>query len=286
MLPAAWRAGANSFLWWCMRDIHLTGYPYSKGGKESSLGLFEDDDTVRPTLRYFLDFARQVQDWPDVQSASGANTVGIYWPRHYYPAGDPESPGNRPQMLSRRLTIANYLLRRNGWLTCTVRGDTTLPDPADVPVLWNAGAGMVREEAADLLAWVEAGGVLVLHGLTMMQYGPEIEQLSGAIAADFRGGTTTHVEAFGESWIIADSSGSGFRLEVEPQSAEVVAADTDGLPIVLTNTIGRGRVITVLPMVDEAFAAVADDRKARDRGVSWYQGLLALIASQTESESK
>jgi hypothetical protein len=60
ILPACWRAGANGFLWWCLRDIHAAVQPYLNNGFEGTLGLVDAQDRIKPGLEYFIEFAHDV----------------------------------------------------------------------------------------------------------------------------------------------------------------------------------------------------------------------------------
>jgi hypothetical protein len=146
LLPACWDAGANGFLWWCLRDITAKVHPYLKCGFEGYLGLVDAQDRVKPGLEFFAEFAREVQTKAPPRAARDA--IGVYFPQHYYTREEQANPGNEPRTLSRWLCSANFLLRQLGHETRVVRGDGPL-DPA-LRVLLLPGAIPASDEAERL----------------------------------------------------------------------------------------------------------------------------------------
>jgi len=271
LLPASWQAGANGFLWWCLRDISSTNQPYTKNAFESTLGLVDANDKVKPGLESFLEFAKAVQAWP--APAPAATAIGLYYPKHYYPRDNPNSPGNQPRTVARGFCVANYMLQQLGHATRIVRGDQPLP--ADLPTLIIAGARLDAAEAQALNHWVRAGNTLVWHAPDPFSWGLEYNELIGAKPVDYRSAQPIEFRAFGQMWPCANFA-QAIRIEVEPDTATVLARATDGLPVLIQRRIGAGTVITVLPQVDETIADLAGDRPARDRWLAYYRGLLDL----------
>ena len=56
LLPACLEAGANGFLWWCLRDVRAAVHPYLKSGFEGRLGLVDAADRVKPSLECVMRF--------------------------------------------------------------------------------------------------------------------------------------------------------------------------------------------------------------------------------------
>ncbi|MCY3021811.1 MAG: beta-mannanase [Planctomycetota bacterium] len=272
MLPACWQAGANGFLWWCLKDIAARVHPYLKCGFESTLGLVDAAGKVKPGLEYYLEFALSLPDRPAPAPEPAA--IGIYWPRKYYPRDDQENPGNDPHQLSRRLVIANHLLNQLGHTVRVVRGDEPLP--ADLTTLVVPGALLTVDEAEALDSWVRAGGRLVWHGPDPVNWGHAYCRLLGARPVDYRSPRAVEVQAFGARWPLA-AFPRNMRVELEPATARVVSRDGDGLPVVLVHRVERGSVAYALPMVENVPAA-ADRRDERDRWTAWLAGMLALVA--------
>jgi hypothetical protein len=269
ILPACWRAGANGFLWWCLRDITANVYPYLQQRFESTLGLVDDHDRVKPGLEQFIEFALLVQDRPAPEPADDA--IGIYWPKHFYPRDNPQNPGNRPRQLSRWLVMANYLLRRMGRETCVVRGDQPLDERVKTLVIPGTILDALEVQAVE--AWVRKGHTLIWHGPDPVNWGHEYLRLFGARPVDYRTPQSATVDAFGEEWTLG-AYPRDMRVEIEPDGTTVLASDQDGLPVVLSNAVDQGRVVYALPIVEAAAAEVAQDREARDRWQRWYAGVL------------
>lgn len=272
MLPAAWQAGANGFLWWCLRDIHAPVEPYLRHGFEGTLGLIDGAGRVKPGLEFFVEFARSLRAAPAPVAPAGA--IGLYWPRHYYPRDATGNAGNEPVAVSRRMILANLVLGQLGHPVRIVRGD--LPLPADLRVLVVAGPNLRIDEAQALAPWVEGGGRLLWHGPDPVNFGPDYERLLGARAVDYRGRRPARFAAGGQTWEVA-SFPRAMRCEVATTGAEVLASDQDGLPVITRHRLGRGAVVAAYPQVEDAIAAVAEDRPARDRWQAFYAAQLAAL---------
>jgi hypothetical protein len=269
-LPAAWEAGANGFLWWCLRDIRSRARNYVKSCMEGTLGLVDDRDRVKPGLEYFLEFAKSLQDRP---APDRGVDLALYWPRHYWPKDDPGATGNDPRVVHNRLLSAYHLLRLAGRRVCVVRGGQ--PVPSSVRTILIAGAHPDGDEQAALDAWVAAGGRLVWHGPRWHEWGNDAARLLGARPADFRVQKAVRVEAFGRTWSFEHwMTPENARLELVPAGATPVAFDAERFPMVWRHDRGRGRVIFALPVVEEAVLAKLTDPPARDQWKDWYTGIL------------
>ncbi|MBN1584187.1 MAG: cellulase family glycosylhydrolase [Anaerolineae bacterium] len=269
ILPACWEAGANGFLWWCLRDINADVHPYLSHRFESTLGLVGDNDRVKPGLDYFLAFAQTVEERPIPVPAPDA--VGIYWPRHFYDRDAPHNPGNKPRQLSHWLVMANFLLRQIGRDTRIVRSNCPLP--ARLNTLIISGAIPDALEVKAIATWVESGGHLIWHGPDPVNWGHELVHLLGARPVDYRATCPVQVHAFGEQWTL-DSWPRNMHVELVPDSAAVLATDQNHLPVLLSNQVGKGRVTYALPIIEESIAGVSDAPSLRDRWQRWYAGIL------------
>ena len=269
VLPACWEAGANGFLWWCLRDITAEVHPYRTQRFESTLGLVDARGKVKPGLEYWIEFAHMVRERP--APVSGGEEIGLYWPRHFYPRENPQNPGNAPRLLSRWLTMANFFLRQLGYAVRVVRGDLPL-DPG-LRTIVIPGALLDLGEVNALDAWVRSGHTLIWHGPDPVNWGHEYIALLGARPVDYRADRPATVELFGNVWTL-DTFPRSMRVELVPDGATTLAADQDGLPTVLAHRAGQGKVIYALPVVESSIADDASDREARSRWQRWYAGML------------
>jgi hypothetical protein len=273
ILPACWEAGANGYLWWCLRDIAADVHPYLKHRFESTLGLVDSQDRIKPGLEVYVEFARSLAKRvaPGQEVATPGDALGIYWPKHFYPRDNPQNPGNDPRQLSRWLVMANYYLRQLGRRTRLVRGDQPLDDNLSTLII--PGSMLDALEVQALEAWVRAGHNVIWHGPDPVNWGHEYVRLLGAKPVDYRAARPVTVGAFGDTWRMGTYPRQ-MRVELVPDEATVVARDQDGLPVVLTHQVERGQVSYALPVVEAAAADVADDRQARSRWKRWYAGML------------
>lgn len=274
VLPACWKAGANGFLWWCLRDITASGHPYDKNAFEGTMGLVDAEDDPKPTLRFFLDFAASLAARP--APVSTADEIGLYWPRHYYHRDDPANPGNEPRALSRQMIVAHYALTSLGYRVAIVRGDQPLP-AAGGRTLVIASALLTATEVEALSAWVARGGNVIWHGLEAKTWGPGTSRLVGAEPTDFLRPHAGGVKAFGSKWDFHCFAG-GVRPGVVCTSAAVVAADARQRPLILRNRFESGTVIACLALVDEEFARQVEQGAGRKKLLAWYRGILDCSA--------
>lgn len=273
MLPAARAAGANGFLWWSLRDITARRHPYTRGAFEGRLGLVGADDRPKPGVEPFLEFARQLIAEPPARPRA---TVGIYWPRQWWPRGGVPDVGNRPEPCSRRLLAAWHMLRALGHEPVIVRGD--LPLAGAPPLLVNPGFATALDETADLDAWVAGGGRLLWHGIDPITCGADLERLLGALPIDQRAGRADELRAFGSTFAVG-AWPRGTALELDPGAGAVLARDRAGRPAAALAGRGAGRVLWAVPLIDEAIAAAAADREARRAWQAWYAGALGALTA-------
>jgi endo-1,4-beta-mannosidase len=274
VLPAAWDAGANGFLWWCLRDIAAKCHPYEKNAFEGGMGLVDERDQVKPALRRFMKFAASLATRHS--AITHQPDVALYWPRHYYNRANALNPGNEPRALSRRLIIAHFTLEALGQSVGIVRGDQSLKGVRARTIVVT-GAFLTAGEASALADWVRNGGRLVWHGVEAMTFGPAASELLGAVPIDFCAPRAEKIRAFGRVWSFRDFARDIF-VQMKPLTARIVAKDSAGRPVLLFHRLGRGSVAACLAQPDETFAAQSDDRSARRRWQQWYRGMLALTS--------
>jgi hypothetical protein len=271
MLPACWQAGANGFLWWCLKDITARVHPYLKNGFEGTLGLVDANGKVKPGLEYYIEFARSLATRP--APAPEPDAIGLYWPKKYYARDDQENPGNQPRETSQRLVIAAHLLNQLGHAVRIVRGDQPLP--GDLKTLVISSALLMVDEAEALEPWVRAGGRVVWHGPDPVNWGHPYCRMLGARPVDYRGPRPAEVEAFGVRWELPLFP-RNMRVQAEPVTAQVVSRDADGLPVVLVNRLGKGVVASALPVVEQPAVSASNRPQERDRWTAWFAGMLGL----------
>jgi hypothetical protein len=269
VLPACWRAGANGFLWWCLRDVTATVHPYEKCGMEGRLGLVDAERRPKPVTELLLAWKSRLEALPPAPT----QLAYLYWPRHVHQAHDPHNPGNRADRQFRNLATMATGLRLAGRDLQVCRGDSALPEPPATVLC--CGSSLTCGELRALRAWVERGGRLIWQGLDFMTLGADAEALLGAGLGDLRSPAAGHLEIFGRSWPL-----QAYLREVCPElrpcGAEVLARDDRGLPQVLRHEIGQGRVIAVVADMGEQFAREPARRDERGHWGVWSAWLLKL----------
>eukprot|EP01120_Amphizonella_sp_Union-15-10_P013710 TRINITY_DN643_c0_g1_i5.p1 TRINITY_DN643_c0_g1~~TRINITY_DN643_c0_g1_i5.p1 ORF type:complete len:576 (-),score=71.70 TRINITY_DN643_c0_g1_i5:92-1819(-) len=276
MLLACWEEGANGFLYWDMRDIKTLAYPYLNHGLESLLGLVLDDNTIKPGLEYFVQFARNASSLAIPKLPPLSETIGLYIPAYYY-QNELFNPGNEPRRISANLLIDYYLLKRVlGRNVRLIRGDLPL-DPS-LEFLIIAGSYPTLPEILNLQAWVRGGGKLIWNGPDMSGWSSTTIDLIGAKPVDFRFGVSTSVALFGKSWTFDTFVGNG-KLQYEQTTGQVVASDNYGIPVVFKNKFGKGDVVFCSLPVEDNIVAISAYISTRNSWAAWYSGILNLFSS-------
>jgi len=271
-LAECWKFGANGFFWWSLKDIDARFSPYSTHAAESALGLVDEHNRVKPGLECFLEFTHQLPQL--VRPHDKEKRIGVYWPLHYYNRQNPLNPGNKPEFLSHRMLLCDYLLKMMDYETVSVRGDLPLND--EYSILFLPGTKITIDEAVRLEEWVKNGGKVIWHAPNPSNWGKDFSRLLGATPMDQHSSATVTVKTFGNIWRF-DTFPHATRLKLKCHSAEVIAMDDRNMPMVLANRIGKGKVAYALPMVEDSIAVDSERIVTRDRWKSWYEGMLRTV---------
>jgi hypothetical protein len=270
LLPALWDAGANGFLWWCLRDITSTGHPYEKACWESNLGLVDAGGKVKAGLEYFIEFAKQTAD---LAAPVTTSSFALLWPANYYPKKNPLNAGNDPGAVSRRMLLANYMLGLIGETPAVIREDADWH--GDLKVIVVAGVGIGLAGARRLRDFANRGGKVVIHGIDPVNLGPDMIALLGAEPVDLRTATKLPVEFGGSTWVFS-SFPRNMRVELRPTTATIAARDHLGIPALLVNRVGSGAVVYCIANVEDSIGG-AEQMSQRDAWKKWYQQVIGLL---------
>ncbi len=266
VLPACAAAGANGYLWWCLRDIATDAPPYAKAPFERGLGLVDAAGRVKPGLEAFLAFAAR----PSAPPPRGP-TAGLYWPAEYYPRDNPRNPGNAPREASRSLALAHFALGGLGARVRVVRGGRPLPAPDALAALVVTGVRLTGPEWAALGDWVEAGGRLVVVGVDAFASGEALHRVLGARIIDFRAPVARPARG-GAAWAAARFPRE-VRAEVALTTGRALVRSRDGDALVWRHALGRGAVVATTPEYDRAAADAALDPRARAAAATRWRRL-------------
>ncbi|MBC8039087.1 MAG: cellulase family glycosylhydrolase [Opitutaceae bacterium] len=280
VLPACLRAGANGFLWWCLRDIRADEtHPYAKNDFESLLGLVDSNGEVKPGLRYYVEFARELCALTEPPAAHHPE-IALYWPSHYYERDVPENPGNVARESAARMSLANHLLGHAAGVAI-VRGGNAVPEGVTTLVI--AGSCLTPNETNALRLWVERGGRLLWHGPNAYNWGAAMSALAGADVVDYHAPSTITVDFAGRAHRL-EATMRGVRLEVAPRGACVIARDEDGRPAILRHVLGRGVMVAVLADIEggllKRWGGTGGGLAVQAEGREWFSRMLALLRSE------
>jgi hypothetical protein len=139
-----------------------------------------------------------------------------------------------------------------------------------------AGATLTGTEFDEITAWVQRGGRLIWHGPDALAWGAGLESLLGAEPLDFRAPTPRTVAWNGVKWEFTMFARDIF-VEATPTTAQMLATDVSGLPVILRHALGAGIVLVCLAEVDREFASKSSHREGRERWIDWYRTALAAM---------
>lgn len=265
LLPACWEAGANGFLWWCLRDFDESIPPYTTFGFEAQLGLVDSSGAVKAGHEPFMEFGRTLADRQGPKQPDAL----IYIPEVPYQAEVPDRGGNDPNVLYPRMAAAFHALCQ-----CGVRPALSR-HPVDGLPLFIIGAKLTLDELARLRAWVEAGGRLVYHGVPQQMWGPAQAELLGGEIADLRSPCPVST-TYGGSLVLSHWPG-GMIIQAWGNGAEVLSADSEGRPVVFRRQLALGEVVWTTALPEDEILALGPIPAKRDRWVKWFvQDLLNI----------
>ncbi len=262
-------AGANGFLWWCLRDVTARCHPYRKVGFEQRLGLL--DGQGRPRLGS-EPFWERVREWTaaPVPPPQPAGDVAIYWPASRDQRDPQTAVGNTSEALGQRLLACWNALRTAGRTPVIVRHDQPLPD---LPLV-NPGAAVGIDEAQRLAAWVRQGGRLLWHGIDHATVGSDMEDLLAAKPIDHRLPMMAELPTAAGPLRCA-AYPRRVCLEMDPGPALVLVRDGRGIPQAALAANGAGWILWTPALLDAA-GLEPDNRPAL---AAWYGEALRHLAN-------
>lgn len=274
-------AGARGALGWCYSDFDLpTQEPYSHHPFELSFGVTRADGTLKPAGLELAEFARLVRRVEADQGQVRDPEVGVVVPSYYH-VDYPFSWEDRDTMRAIMLE-AHVLARCAGVRANFVREDA---DPLRVGEKRLIMAPSTQKLTAPywkrIEEYVRAGGTFYCSyfaGAVPVHVGmwiPNFERLFGCrhrltyglvdsppdpVDVEFARGFGDI--APGTSWMLApEGSWPGKTYcPVEPTSAQVIASDQGGWPVLLKNALGEGTVYFCTHPIEYYLAAAADSR--------------------------
>jgi hypothetical protein len=268
VISESWEAGANGFLWWCLRDIESREFPYTSHGMERSLGLVDRAGRVKPGL---AELHRQLTSnslQPIRERRNGG--AAIYWSDAN--AGKRVGSPQRAKVAG-RCFLAHYFASR--WQEAPARivrsAELAGVNPPETLIL--TADHLPPAEMDVLMQWCDGGGRLLWHGVNLFRASPETLAFIGVRPDDFRNGNASVVEWDGHQWPITYFP-DGLRFTVQAAEDASVVEDLSGIVVASTRKTGRGRCTAVFATVEDQITEVSNDIHVRDAWLEWYRSLL------------
>lgn len=234
-LFSLWANGASGALWWCAcEQNHLTSYPYTHKMVERELGMLNAKGEPKPVLnvlKQFDDFLKR---------------SGITLPA---PKNDAICILTRDQDHWGVGYMTYCLLRKVGLNCAFTYGDNDLPE-SNLYILPSINGTCVMPHAKyeALKNKVLAGADLYIslnNGILS-----DFEALSGNEVIDSC--EVTEGGIFTLSPDISVPYSRSRNIILKPKTAEILAYDRDGVPMITVNRYGRGRIFTVFAPLEDA----------------------------------
>ena len=234
-LFSCWANHLHGFLWWCAFDqMHLPFAPYDWTAVERELGLFHETRESKETARVMQEFALFLKDFPYPLPERKIDAVCLV----------PRTKKSFPE------AFGAYLLAKQAGFELRFSGaEEELPEsnfyllPSVSDLTW-----LSRHAWLSLLEKVKEGAVVMvsLHGSGMLS--PFREVFGVQVDARWR-------EANRISFRLKDAPGREMTASPDycsrliAERAEVLAADSDGMPVMTCATCGKGRAVLLnLPL--------------------------------------
>lgn len=270
MLPAARAAGANGYLWWCMRDFSTSCHPYNRVPMERNLGFFDAQDEMKPGMAFFQTFCQSL-----AASTEGVEqgVHAVLWPEQYYPRDNPKNPGNDPVKLSSRMAVTSFMLEQ---LTDQPTAVVRTPEQAvaaGVETVWVTGAALELLEWRGWADWARGGGRLIVLGVDPVLMTEDVCRDFGFRPVDYRAPNPVSAEV-DTVRLTFEAFPRNLRMELEVDGATVLMRDeTERIPICLRSEIGEGQILAFLPYLEDTVLHATGTPAVRDQLLPWYDWL-------------
>ena len=247
LLFSTWAAGAAGALAWCWSDFPTANLPpYTYHPSELFFGITRADGSEKPAAGDMRRFAHLMAQVDATKWSPASPQAAVLVPTTFY-VNYPFRNVDRPRLF--KALLEAYTLARMASFDVVFIREPALP-PEGVRLLLIPYGNLLASTWYDLLAWVEAGGVL------WAGFGgaaPNLERLFGvrpgrppsAFTPPQGGmGELRLVEALGDLQVgeqIAVPVADVPYLPIVPTKARVLAMDGDGHPALTVHTVGRGK---------------------------------------------
>lgn len=224
---SAWANGMTGFLWWCANEqTNLTAMPYSDNMCEVELGMIYADRTPKPVLKEMKKMQRILSELKLELPKAEEDAVIIIpgkeecWKRAYSTYAVAKQAGLNPHFAV---------------------GEKKLPD-SDIYILPSVEGNyvMLRKYYLELQESVRNGATLYISNEAGIL--AEFRELTGMKVIDSCNVNDSIIVKNDNYELAAERTR---RVKLEPETAEVLAYDSMGLPAVTVNSYGKGRVYYV-----------------------------------------
>lgn len=257
-----WAHDCLGLLWWCGFDqLNLEHAPYDWTAVERELGLFKTDGTPKPVAHEFTRFRRLVEAMPSATLPRFRRQAVCIL------SGEQDTWGN---------AWSSFLLAKQAGFDLEFQYVTDPLKTSDFYLLpgINGSQAIPRRCWLELLARVEAGATLYVsldNGLLA-----PFNQIFG-VEAQHRALRSEPAE-----W---DFAGNHFRttapvrLELQAETAEVLARETDGNPVFLSAAHGKGKVYLLTVPLERHLAETSGQFPAAEQAQHYriYQEMTATL---------
>ena len=224
-----WANGCHGFVWWCaFNQNHLTHPPYDWAACESELGLVTVEGKTKPVLKEMARLKQMIESLPcgelparRVDGICILNTYQNHWGVAY---------------------SAFILAKQAGFDIGFQFEDQPLRDAPFYLIPCIRGTnGVPKRKMTEVLKKVEQGAVLYIS--MDDGYIEHVGPVTGnKVKTRSRRSERAVISIPGEGGPVELNLNGSFRLDLEPERSEVLAAEADGNPVLTSVAYGKGRV--------------------------------------------
>ena len=234
-LFSCWVNHLHGFLWWCAFDqTHLPFAPYDWTAVERELGLFHENREAKETARVMQEFTSFLNAFPYSLPERKVDAVCLV----------PRTRESFPEAFG-----AYLLAKQAGFELCFSGAEEPLPEsdfyllPSVADLTW-----LSRHSWLSLLEKAKGGATLMvsLHGTGMLS--PFREVFGVQVDARWKEPNQIrfHLKDLPDQEMTASLD---YRSLLIPERAELLAADSEGMPVMTSAAYGNGRMILLnLPL--------------------------------------
>ena len=232
----AWSHDSCGFLWWTGFDQDQFDYaPYEWLPLERQLGIFKSDGSPKKSVAEYKKFSEFLSSLPCKKLPTRErDAVCLINPSDWTNA------------------FGAFMLGKRAGLEIEFADKTVAPKKAKLYLLPGDGNNLRKGVFAKLLEEVQEGATLLVSYKS--EYIAPFESVFGCASLGRRKSNSVSFKHLDKTLRIERE----YAVDLQPITAEVVATDDDGFPLLTSNNYGKGKVLFLNAPIETFFASTAE----------------------------